>query len=405
MFSIASQNFHNTTPLSKRKRLGQYMTPHDIALRLASLIPLTESHSILDPACGTGELLVAALSLVPRNKTLLGWDIDPHVLSYSSNSPSIYYTVFDALSGDYPGESFDVILANPPYLTMTPTAEQKQRYASVIGGRVNMISLFFAEALKLIKPGGYLGFIIPPAMNTGAFYTALRTTILNQATIFHLELLKGFDAFDEAYTDAQILILQRNAQDTFNPQDVAQRTDKRYIFASPGGGPPLFTEDSTYLYESWKGKSSLGELGYRAATGHVIWNSCIPSFAAEEQENYVPLIYGRDIGGAGQIEWHHRHDSRRWLPRDLPNSTLLNKPAILLNRVTRTTGGHKVRAAYYDSGAFYAENHTTVILADHPKISWEELLLRINNVDPQYVSTISGTAQLSSREVQTRLPL
>ena len=63
--------------LESRKALGQYMTPASIGDVMADMLDLDPASSpdVLDPACGTGELLLAVQRACP-NAHLFGFDID-----------------------------------------------------------------------------------------------------------------------------------------------------------------------------------------------------------------------------------------------------------------------------------------------------------------------------------------
>lgn len=74
-------------PLAERKALGQYMTPATIgdmmAARLFDGLPADgNTHgtpSVIDPACGTGELLLAVHRACPTAR-LAGCDVDPRMI-------------------------------------------------------------------------------------------------------------------------------------------------------------------------------------------------------------------------------------------------------------------------------------------------------------------------------------
>jgi SAM-dependent methyltransferase len=122
------------TAQSTRKRHGVHYTPAELAsfmarraIRLLGEAPV----SVIDPACGDGELLLA----VAQETQKLGWQVpalfgvdrDTEALALASHrlanfAPSgvaLHAGDFLALGGCVPGEfpeSYDLVISNPPYV-------------------------------------------------------------------------------------------------------------------------------------------------------------------------------------------------------------------------------------------------------------------------------------------------
>ena len=67
-----SLDYIKATPLSKRKNLGQYMPPKSIRDIAIAHLPLKDGDKVLDPAVGTGELLLCAKNK-SKNVKIYGW--------------------------------------------------------------------------------------------------------------------------------------------------------------------------------------------------------------------------------------------------------------------------------------------------------------------------------------------
>jgi adenine-specific DNA-methyltransferase len=143
---------------------------------------------VLDPGVGTAEFLKTCHEIEPK-LDLVGWDIDPLVLKVAKKvAPFAELKKQSALDQPW-REDFDVVIGNPPYFEMRNLDPVlKGRYKDVLGGRPNIFSLFFAAGLGALKPGGTLGFVVPPSMNNGAFFEKLRKFILSQGSIEFLEI-------------------------------------------------------------------------------------------------------------------------------------------------------------------------------------------------------------------------
>lgn len=392
-FLQSSLDYTLNTPLEHRKKNGQYMTPRAVSSLLLDRLPIKDGDRVLDPAVGTGELLYAASERVP-GAVYEGWDIDPTILEYTTAAENMTFIQRDALTIEATPE-YDVIIANPPYFEFKLDAEQKRKFLPVIGGRVNIFTLFFYQSLNLLKEGGYLGFIVPPSMDNGAYFKNLRRWLLNNAELKDLYVISKSDHFIDAQTAAQIIVFQKKSG----------VKDHKYVFISTDNSNkvdnPIFTTDVDYLTGAWEGRKSLWDLGYMATTGSVAWNFFKGQFLTEG----VPLIYSKDISVAGTIVRNPRLDDRRYLPDGIPGK--VNSPAIVVNRITGAVGKGVLRAAIYDDGAFYGENHVNVITPRanaEQEITLEELFVRITAVDSTYLGLLTGNTQISAKELAHHIP-
>jgi adenine-specific DNA-methyltransferase len=395
-FLQSSLDFSANTSLEYRKARGQYMTPRTISSILLDRLPIKEGDTILDPAAGTGELLYAAAERIP-NATYEGWDIDESILEYTTNTFNITFKQKDCLAFDAK-EKYDVIIANPPYFEMKLDASQKAKFASIIGGRPNIFSLFFYQAVRLLKEGGHLGFVVPPSMNNGAFFKNLRKFLLNNCELIDLHIINKSDHFIDAQTSAQIIVFKKTTTPVLSKEFIFISTDK-----STGKENVIFTQNTDYLTQAWSGKKSLWDLGYNVTTGSVAWNQHKDNFVGENDG--IPLIYAKDIKANGIITYHTPLNDRRYLPAG--TSEAVTGGGIVVNRITGAVGSGVLRAALKDDGPFFGENHVNVVTARKnftPEIDLNELLVRIRKVDPAYLALLTGNTQISARELGHHIP-
>lgn len=395
-FLQSSLDFSANTPLEYRKARGQYMTPRTVSSILLDHLPIKEGDTVLDPAVGTGELLYAAAERVP-GATYEGWDIDESILKYTANTPNITFKQEDCLAVDAK-ETYDVIIANPPYFELKLDASQKAKFASVVGGRTNIFSLFFFQAVKLLKEGGHMGFIVPPSMNNGAFFKNLRKFLLDNCELVNLHIINKSDHFIDAQTSAQIIVFKKTKTPVLSKEFIFISTDN-----STAKENVIFTQDTDYLTKAWSGKKSLWDLGYVVSTGSVVWNQKKDNFVGENDG--IPLIYAKDIKINGTIAYHAPLNDRRYLPAG--TSEAIAGGGIVVNRITGAVGSGVLRAALKDDGPFFGENHVNVVTARKdftPEIELSELLVRIRQVDPAYLALLTGNTQISARELGHHIP-
>src|SRR5262245_59349889 len=102
---------------ASQKRHGCYYTPPALVERLlaATLNGAPQHFSICDPACGTGNILIAAA----RHGRVYGIERDPEAAAICRDRLRLSEQRIrcgDALFLDRPGE-YDVVLGNPPWVS------------------------------------------------------------------------------------------------------------------------------------------------------------------------------------------------------------------------------------------------------------------------------------------------
>ena len=319
-----------------RKRLGQYMTPVVLRERLLDRCELFEGMRVLDPGVGTGEFLRSVAEREPLAE-LHGWDVDEALLEVAAeNAPEAHLTERSALDV-YDGGPFDLVVGNPPYFQFKPSCGIRERFAGVISGRVNIFALFFQVGLEVLRPGGQLAYVVPPSMNTGAYFERLRRYVLERSEIEFLEIHHDQKLFDGAQTPVQLIVLRRAdtsvenigsvgsfsyadgmkrgiateliddsdvvkpAQTPIEIQDCGQLGKHSFIRESPRFRRTIFAENPSDLEASFHGRKSLFELGYEAVTGTIVWNQHRSDLRHEATNGEVPLIWAQNIGN-GQLD-------------------------------------------------------------------------------------------------------
>lgn len=209
----------NTIALPQGFEKGQVFTPTFLAIWLADLIKehLGEDWSgkVLDPACGDGELLSAAIAKLPNSK-LYGVDIDVSAtLSAQSRlCRSATIKTADMLKTPLVGTggkplTFDAVVSNPPWGAdlLHSRASLKNLGYSLANGQFDSWSLFVEASLNVLKHGGIAAFILPDAIFAPE-HTATRTFI---AENFSIELIArlGEGIFRGVYRGTTVLVVRK----------------------------------------------------------------------------------------------------------------------------------------------------------------------------------------------------
>lgn len=197
---------------SAQKLAGSYYTPEPIADFLAKWLAEDEPKRVLEPSCGDGALLSALAKRAPTLEELVAVDIDATALLNVADkcnngdlqsldtslieSDFLRYS-FDALDL---GESFDAVIGNPPFIRYQylekPYQALTERVFAELGLKftkhTNAWVPFVIQSLRLLKPGGRLGMVVPSELMHVLHANSLRNYLLEECdkvAVVHLEEL------------------------------------------------------------------------------------------------------------------------------------------------------------------------------------------------------------------------
>ena len=393
-FRPETLEYMNEVNVEYRKSLGQYFTPESIREKLLSKLPKKETPKILDPGCGTGEFLLTAQKYF-ESPELYGWDIDEELVRISQKLvPDARIDKTNALNQNDYGK-YDFIIGNPPYYEFCTDTELREKFGEVINGRTNIYNLFIYQGIKLLKPGGYLAYVVSPSMNNGAFFSKLRNYIVENCNIEYLSVLDSPNLFDGALQSVMLLILKKGQ----NKGD--------YIFKK--NGILIFSEKVDYLTKIFEGKTTLSELGYIVKTGRLVWNDN-KHLLTNEAEGGIPLIWSYNITPEGLKLGNHKRPQYVKTTKDYDMG-----PAIVVNRIVGRPGAGRIRATLVPPGMkFIGENHVNVIfppkqaqlLQRGKTVELDDILEQLNSPEKMgVVQSITGNTQVSKNELENLFPI
>ena len=233
-----------TENVAHRKRTGSHFTPSGLAqfvaqkiLEYRKNIEPTSNMTVLDPACGDGELLLALTEVFPtrmrRYMNLIGIDSNSAAFQnarlrlQSINARRIDLRKADFLehctrelstSSCVPGsliEKVDIIIANPPYVrTQILGAEKSQKLASVfnLSGRIDLYHAFLAGMRHCLKIDGIMGVITSNRFISTKSGNAIRALLASEFEILELIDLGDTKLFQAAVLPAVIIARRRQPQ-------------------------------------------------------------------------------------------------------------------------------------------------------------------------------------------------
>ena len=223
---------------------GQFRTPRHIIDFIVEMIQPKKNERVLDPACGTSGFLISSYKHILRNNTkknlgdlitpdernklvenISGYDISPDMVRLSLvnlylhnfSNPKIYE--YDSLtSEDRWNEYYDVILANPPFMSPKGGIKPHKRF-SIQSNRAEV--LFVDYIMEHLTPKGRSGIVVPEGIifQSGTAYKSLRKSLVEKYLVGVISLPSGvFQPYSGVKTS--ILVLDK---------ELSQKTDKIFF--------------------------------------------------------------------------------------------------------------------------------------------------------------------------------
>ncbi len=240
------------TDEERRKANGIHYTPPLLAAYLAKQVVdrLRDAHtkfselSILDPACGEGELLKAVVDAVPcawRNELrLTGFDMDEaalerarrllkdsgvasvelHAGDFLSRVAGLQASAqLDLLRPDAQEEEarFDAVISNPPYVRTQVLGSAAARELAArfnLTGRVDLYHAFVKAMTLALREGGILGLLTSNRFLTVLSGSSMRDWLQRQFRLRRLVDLGDTKLFEAAVLPAIVVAERAAATDT-----------------------------------------------------------------------------------------------------------------------------------------------------------------------------------------------
>ena len=206
---------------ARRRELGAFYTPSDVADRLVERALPDGAPIVCDPACGDGAfLLAAARRLEARgidrtriaSELLWGIDVDADAVAaaraaitdWAGASPGDHVVVGDSLA-DVEGWAgrFDAVVGNPPFLNQLERATVRSsahRWPAIAGPYADTAFLFLLAALELLGDHGHCVLIQPQSLVAARDAAPIRDEVQRHAAVV------GMWTCDEPVFDASVRI-------------------------------------------------------------------------------------------------------------------------------------------------------------------------------------------------------
>lgn len=208
---------------------------------------------VADPACGSGIFLRTFLERMCGKaelntgeikecfKRVLGLDVDENAcqasrlslallhLMYTDSLPSVrslnlvaddairYFDMHDSLKG-----KFGAVVGNPPFVRLElQSNEMKKRVqdflSDIMKGRADLYLAILRLAMKMVKPEGYLAFVLPHSFLTGTGQDAMRQELRDLFWLRSVVDLSAINVFEDYGTYVVLLVAQKKSSNLQTP--------------------------------------------------------------------------------------------------------------------------------------------------------------------------------------------
>lgn len=230
--------YERLIPGRSRRALGQFFTPLWIGRVMARWLLMEPTTLVLDPACGSGSLLIATAQ--ERSEAactdLLGLDVDEHAIRMATANRDVRsIAALELRHGDFlrddTADRPDAVICNPPYtrhheLSLEAKRDVHAKLTKRLGIGFSQLAslhvLFLVRALEVTADEARLAFLTPAHWLDMSYARKVKELLLRRA---HVEAIISFPSdepvFDHAVTTAAITLI-RKGRDPSTPTRIVR---------------------------------------------------------------------------------------------------------------------------------------------------------------------------------------
>jgi len=451
-------NVSPTLDVTRRSKLGQFMTPAAVATFMARMFEtLPENVRLLDAGAGVGSLTAAFVHEVcsrngpTRSLDVTAFEVDPELavrlaqtlelcaaectFARVTFSWRIIQEDFILSAGEhlFIKESrpvqYDCAILNPPYAKINLGSKTRNALTRLGIETSNLYTAFVAIALNQLRDGGQLVAITPRSFCNGTYFEPFRRFILKHSSMHRIHL---YESRKTAFKDDEVLqenVIYRLVKGTLqpptieissshSPQDenciirkipfvevVLPKDPNAYIRVA------VSEEDGALAHRVRSLPCSLVDLGLTVSTGRVVDFRSKQYLRKDMEEGAVPLIYSTHFD-SGYVSWPKVSRKSNALVANEVTATLLvpRGTYVLTKRFTSKEERRRLVAAIYDPSRFLAEqvgfeNHLNYFHVKGQGVPADiakglALFLNSTPVD-QYFRQFSGHTQVNAMDLRS----
>lgn len=450
-----------------KKELGQFYTPVDIVKQMISELVydiklLDNTDKIVDPAVGTGVLIVELLNkIIDCNKSIdIMSFVDNNIFAFDVNPFAVFATKINIIINlcnklgcdtviysmenekyllknikiensitNNQSEKYSIVISNPPYFKLDNDMLSKVKgYESITYGQPNIYSLFVYWGLSNLKENGRMSYIIPQSIKSGLYFKNLRKE-LSKYVISSIICIDSrqriFDRAEQAVlilnvnkkkktndkTKIQFLNCDKNKKTTFkiNSNRILLDDSRNYMFMINKSLEEYEIIDKIYK-NGYKLNSE--DSDYKFSNGLFVWNQHKDTLSDNSANVYI--IYGANIqprNFINYVNWSNK-EKKRYSKPDKSTTAFLHKgKKLLVQRTTNYEKNIRIKSCLIpddfleNNNEYFIENHVNYLTTkdNGVNISSDKLyyflgVLNSTLFNKLFVS-VSGNTQVSAGEL------
>ena len=309
--------YENSLSDSYRNKEGIYYTPSWVVRDMFRDIQVRRDSIFLDPCCGSGNFIIEAIKQGVAPENVYGFDVDENAVFITKQriKDEFGFEATNIRVGDFLQEShklsranisFDLIFTNPPWGKKIEKSE-KESYATLYrcGNSLDTTSLFLGASLSILKPNGFLGFLIQEAFFNITTFEDIRRKVIAKRILRFIDYGKAFKGL---VTKAQAIVIENKQAD---PKDSIECCVDEISFKR---SLQSFSVNPKLIFNFWTNESEaqvinqLYSVKHTTLKGKANWALGIVTgnnerFCSDEKrEGYIPIYKGADITKTGLKE-------------------------------------------------------------------------------------------------------
>lgn len=309
--------YENSLSDSYRNKEGIYYTPSWVVNDMFRDIQINRGSTFLDPCCGSGNFIIEAIKQGIAPENVYGFDVDENAViitkkrikdefGYETDNVRVGNFLQEAHKLNRTNVSFDLIFTNPPWGKKIDKKE-KESYATIYhcGNSLDTTSLFFGASLSILKPNGFLGFLIQEAFFNITTFEDIRTKVISKRIRRFIDYGKAFKGL---VTKAQAIIIENkeaNLKDNIECC-VDEISFKRSLQS--------FANNPKIIFNFWTTENEAQVINQLYAIKHttlkdkanwalgIVTGNNARFCSDEKKEGYIPIYKGADITKTGLKE-------------------------------------------------------------------------------------------------------
>ncbi|MFN3692133.1 MAG: TaqI-like C-terminal specificity domain-containing protein [Fervidobacterium sp.] len=300
----------NSLSDSYRNQEGVYYTPSWIIKDMFKNIKINPDFKFLDPCCGSGNFIIEAIRQGVAPENVYGFDTDENAVLITKQriKDEFGFNTDNIKVGDFLKEAYklkennllyDLVFTNPPWGKKIENSEKK-RYATLYGcgDSLDTTSLFLGASLSILKPNGFLGFLIQEAFFNITTFEDIRKKVLSKRILRFVDYGKAFKGL---VTKAQAVMIENKPSD---PLDIIECSNENKVFSRT---LQSFAENPKHIFNFWTNESEAEVIKQLYSIKHITlkdrakWALGIVTgnnnrFCSKfPKKGYVPVYRGSDI--------------------------------------------------------------------------------------------------------------